>query len=286
MEETRWRKILYVKQPFEDNYVDHTFLNELVKNANFTAYSLSDVMKDSAVIIQQISVVTLFVLLFVFTLYSSFSLPLLLSFPSLLLIIGFSVRAGVGSSFSERNLLNSLKSLVLIFCTLFALSPVLKTLTEPFSEDTIIACTLFLLFSHLVFHDYSFVNGYADSFSAPISLNAAIFASVLLASRLNSTLHVFSLISVSIEVFALSPILFHHIKKYSEICYYWLTVTLALLSVLLLLLISVTLAVVFTAVALFITIACPIFLIFVQKYKNEIHGPWDEAIPIGINQPL
>jgi phosphatidylinositol glycan class C protein len=102
MEETRWRKILYVKQPFEDNYVDHTFLNELVKNANFTAYSLSDVMKDSAVIIQQISVVTLFVLLFVFTLYSSFSLPLLLSFPSLLLIIGFSVRAGVGSSFSGK----------------------------------------------------------------------------------------------------------------------------------------------------------------------------------------
>ena len=29
---TRWRKILYIKQPFPDNYVDETFLEELQKN--------------------------------------------------------------------------------------------------------------------------------------------------------------------------------------------------------------------------------------------------------------
>jgi hypothetical protein len=45
-----------------------------------------------------------------------------------------------------------------------------------------------------------------------VSLNAAIFASVLLASRLPSNLHVFALISIAIEVFALFPIMRHHLK--------------------------------------------------------------------------
>ena len=49
-------------------------------------------------------------------------------------------------------------------------------------------------------------------FSAPVSLNAAIFTSILLGSRLQSSLHVFSLLIIAIELFALFPILRHHAK--------------------------------------------------------------------------
>ncbi len=49
-------------------------------------------------------------------------------------------------------------------------------------------------------------------FSAPVSLNAAVFASVLLGSRLQTDLHVFGIVSFAIEIFALFPILRHHMK--------------------------------------------------------------------------
>ena len=81
-----------------------------------------------------------------------------------------------------------------------------------------------LLVIHLYFHDYMYVNGdkkkyigtyssHATRFDAPVSLNAAIFAAVLLASRLQySYKHVFAVVVVAVEMFALFPILRHYIK--------------------------------------------------------------------------
>ncbi len=53
----------------------------------------------------------------------------------------------------------SVKTLILLFGSLFSLSPVLRTLTNSFSDDTITACTVLLLLAHLFFHDYGYVNG-------------------------------------------------------------------------------------------------------------------------------
>ena len=47
---------------------------------------------------------------------------------------------------------------------------------------------------------------------APLSFNAAVFATVLLASRLQGTLLVFALLCFSVDVFALFPVARHHIK--------------------------------------------------------------------------
>jgi len=47
---------------------------------------------------------------------------------------------------------------------------------------------------------------------APLSFNAAVFATVLLASRLQSTLLVFALLCFSVDVFALFPVARHHVK--------------------------------------------------------------------------
>lgn len=49
-------------------------------------------------------------------------------------------------------------------------------------------------------------------FTAPISLNAAIFASVILVSRLPSVLHVFGIMIIAIELFALFPYLRRSVK--------------------------------------------------------------------------
>lgn len=47
----------------------------------------------------------------------------------------------------------------LLFCaTLSILSPVLRTLTESYADDTIWALAYFLALVHLVTHDYNYVN--------------------------------------------------------------------------------------------------------------------------------
>ncbi|KAJ3259254.1 hypothetical protein HDU77_001909 [Chytriomyces hyalinus] len=96
---------------------------------------------------------------------------------------------------------------VLLAFILLALTPILRTLTKDTSDDTIWALSSFLFAANLLFCDYSSNSlttvRYPDSFS----INAAVFASVLLASRLNENGHVFSLMCFSIETFALFPIL-------------------------------------------------------------------------------
>ena len=56
-----------------------------------------------------------------------------------------------------------------------------------------------------------------------------------------------------------------------------ISATLVITSVFLLYTISKAIAVIYTTVVLFVTFVCPFWLIWIQRYKNEIHGPWDEA---------
>jgi len=134
------------------------------------------------------------------------------------------------------------------------------------------------LILHIYFHDYGFINGVSDKFTAPVSLNAAIFASVLLGSRLPSNLHVFVLISYAIELFALFPLMRHHLKKCSVELHLGLTLLMFVLTTGLLLGMSTFISIVYMVAIISITFLGPSWLIFIQKYKNEINGPWDEAI--------
>lgn len=110
----------------------------------------------------------------------------------------------------------------------------------------------------------------------------------MLASRLPSTTHVFSLTLFSIEVFGLFPIFRRHLRLNS-----WrghLILTFALVA-------SAgggvgitisgggwTAATVGLVLGCFLTGlgmgGCSWWLIGLQKYKNEIHGPWDPARPV------
>lgn len=83
-------------------------------------------------------------------------------------------------------------------------SPILNSLTESISSDTIYAATTFMLFLNLIFHEYD--SPKLPMVSKTLSFNAALFASVCLASRFNtSTLHTFSLITLAFILFALWP---------------------------------------------------------------------------------
>lgn len=192
------------------------------------------------------------------------------------------------SSFSPRNQQRfaTAKSAVLIYCALLGLSPILKSLTRSTSSDSIWAMSTWLLMINVFFFDYG--GGVGVKFPASLSTNAALMASTVLASRLPSTEHVFSLTLFSIEVFGLFPVFRRHLRHVSWRGHLLLTfvlVTAASGGVGVVVsgggwkaaLVGMTLGNLLTCLAMG---GCSWWLIGLQKYKNEIHGPWDPARPI------
>jgi phosphatidylinositol glycan class C protein len=187
--------------------------------------------------------------------------------------------------------LGTIKSAILIYCTLLGLSPILKSLTRSTSSDSIWAISFWLLAINVFFFDYS--GGVGVKFPATLSTNAALMASTVLASRLPSTKQVFSLTLFSIEVFGLFPVFRRHVRHRSSNYNALLTAVLVLsagLGVGLIVAESPTgkcpwkrgiLGMVISVfVAAFAAGGCSWWLIGLQKYKNEIRGPWDPARPI------
>ncbi|KAF4595236.1 phosphatidylinositol N-acetylglucosaminyltransferase [Ophiocordyceps camponoti-floridani] len=184
--------------------------------------------------------------------------------------------------------LETIKSALLIFSTLLGLSPILKSLTRSTSSDSIWAMSFWLLALNVFFFDYS--GGVGAKFPASLSTNAALMASTVLASRLPSTKQVFSLTLFSIEVFGLFPVFRRHVRHRSWRYHVVLTVLLVLgagLGVGIVLgdgrwpwqsgSVGMIVGIVVAAVA---AGGCSWWLIGLQKYKNEIRGPWDPARPI------
>ncbi|KAF5963152.1 hypothetical protein FBULB1_13596 [Fusarium bulbicola] len=196
-----------------------------------------------------------------------------------------------------RQRMETVKSAILIYCTLLGLSPILKSLTRSTSSDSIWAMSFWLLAINIFFFDYS--GGVGAKFPASLSTNAALMASTVLASRLPSTKQVFSLTLFSIEVFGLFPVFRRYVRHRS-----W---RFHILSAILLVLgasfgVGLILGydkntvgwpwksglvgmIVGMLIAILATGGCSWWLIGLQKYKNEIRGPWDPARPIIMNRP-
>lgn len=194
---------------------------------------------------------------------------------------------------------STVKSAILIYFTLLGLSPILKSLTRSTSSDSIWAMSFWLLTINIFFFDYSGAWVGVNKFPvASLSTNAALMASTVLASRLPSTGQVFSLTLFSIEVFGLFPVFRRYARHRSWRYHMILTVLLVLGAgggVGMILgrdesgeafpwkggLAGMVIGCIIVAVAMG---GCSWWLIGLQKYKNEIYGPWDPARPIIISR--
>ncbi|KAI9358448.1 phosphatidylinositol N-acetylglucosaminyltransferase subunit C [Pilaira anomala] len=276
-----WQKLLWVKQNYPDNYVDGTFLDELQRNVNVRSYDYWNMVYESGVITQHISSVVIFIAIFIYLQDHSLSGNHLIWIGSLLTGVGYIFwdlivfKSKANYEFKRQRVA---KSAFFFFITLLGLSPILKTLTSQISDDTIWALTVCCFLANVLFHDYK---TQPNSIKIPgsLSTNAAIFASVLLASRLNTNFDVFGLLSFAVEWFSLFPIFRRHLKVLSPKIQIGVTITMVLTCVLLFVRISKAVAFIYLLGFGFLTFICPYWLIFIQKYKNEIHGPWDEARP-------
>lgn len=269
--EKQWKKNLYENQGFPDNYTHSSFLKDLQKNVNVRKFTYLEAVEGASRVNQQLSCLIGFLTVFYLMYKEKLTPEDILLYSSPVTMIGYLIYMGSHLNFASFKEDSKTVLSVLIFGYLF--SPLLHNLTDSISTDTIYSTTFFVMFIHLLVFDYGVP---AFIVSKAISLNASIFGSICLASRLSSAFHAFVLLVVSTEFFALFPIL---LGKYRSP--FWLLLLVPPLGYALFT-ISLSFLITYLILICFINIICPLIFVNLQKHKNNIHGPWDEAIIVNV----
>lgn len=262
-----WLKNLYNNKEYPDNYTDPSFLKDLQTNLHVRFYTLREAFEGATLLSNQLSCITGFLIIF-YMLYSERLAPTNVLLPGFLITI-FGYLCFRGKKLTLTSILEDSKTLLTVFMFGYIFSPVLHTLTDSISTDTIFSLTFVVLLIHLLFHDYGLS---VAMVSGTISLNAAIFGSICLASRLSTSYHAFVLLVISAIFFVLYPIFTRE---------YWRTyyvIPIFLMCAYFLYTISTNVLSIYVLVISFVNIACPCLFVVQQGSKYNIHGPWDEAI--------
>lgn len=273
-----WKKLLYLKQPYPDNYTDVSFLSQLKRNTTVAKYSYFQLVDDFILIVFYISCILLVDLMFIGIYAKGWDpvRPTVFSTMMCVFIYGILRYHYLLSSISRSNL--NLKSFILISFMILIVSPILKSLTKSTSSDSIWAISLILCIVNSVFYEYSSTKVYKPTISTNISVSNAI----VLASRLNSTSQVFVFMLFAVQANILLPLYDATLRQNRKLKYlhyvsalstfilvdYWIY-KLVNYKFLLYWLLSVF-------VAMFLM---PAYFLSLQRYKNELQGPWDIAKP-------
>ncbi|CAL9695683.1 unnamed protein product [Knipowitschia caucasica] len=271
-----WRKVLWERQPFPDNYVDQRFLEELRRNEGLHQYHYWTVVKETAIVGQQLSCVAIFITLWLHMEQGLLAPETLLWTSLLTALLGYGLYNLLSTKqeldCKPRTHLANLQSSTIFLSFTFGFSPVLKTLTESVSTDTVYAMSAMMLLAHLMSFPYT-----QPSPPSSLSLNAALFASVCLASRLPGALHTFAMLSCALLVFALWPCLLQKMRERTPHHFTVVCVGVCLGGVAGLGSQSSFGAVLLTMALSSVTLLCPLLLVRLQQQKDNISGPWDEA---------
>ncbi|KAH9521110.1 hypothetical protein DERF_004786 [Dermatophagoides farinae] len=265
-----WQKVLYKRQGVPDNYVPTTFLKDLRKNVNLRRFHLMEIIVAASIVTQQIVLIVILIMMFIyFDSYDNHYDHILFTIVALVTIFLYTF-IFISSKFQE---IIQIKSCLIFLIACFTMSPVLKTLTETISTDTIYAQCTIMAFVHLAFHDYGLD---AAMVSQPISLNAIFFASVCLASRLSTNYHAFAFLIFSTDLFVLISSMYQSFERQTKLF------TTIMFTIITLIIIELTFGLVgfFASIifVLFINLICPYIFLRMQILKDNIYGPWDEAI--------
>lgn len=190
-------------------------------------------------------------------------------------ILGYLLHIGTSSSPSITSILRDMQHVSIFLIFGLGLSPVLYKLTDTISTDTIHTTSGFMLFVHLVFHNYGLDK--AAIVSNALSLNAALFAAVCLASRLVSSYDAFVLLSLSVVAFVLFPIF--RLELYGRFLVMVTLITVVSVVALTAQFYALSASVCASLAFVLVIGVCPALFVRWQTFKHTIHGPWDEAVP-------
>ncbi|KAI0801276.1 phosphatidylinositol N-acetylglucosaminyltransferase [Fomes fomentarius] len=281
--EAEWERVLWKKKPYPDNYVPRSFLASLSKNPNFRPYTYWHLVVLSCPISQHLASIFVFLAVFMRLQQCLLDPRALVWISSGVFLTGYIIwellecsRAGDGAR------AKTLKASILVFLALMSLSPVLKTLTAATSSDSIWALSACLFILNALLADYTAMKPRSqqrERLTSVLSMNAAMSSSVVLASRLSDDLSVFGLILFSVQSFALFPMLRRRIQDTTKWLQVVLTALISALSIILTYPLSNTAAYIYISCFIFVTFIAPAVLVWAQRYKNEIRGTWDPAVP-------
>jgi phosphatidylinositol glycan class C protein len=155
MNSIKWTKKLYLKTNFPDNYVDVDSFLELKKtNVNAKFYTYWPTVYYSGIITHQISSVIIFSLVYVYLRFELVNVnDLMLFYLSPLCLVGYVSKLFI----VEHDLItvkNDFMNIVKFVFFTYGLSPILNSLTETISSDTIFAMSTFMFLLNLITHNY------------------------------------------------------------------------------------------------------------------------------------
>ncbi|KIM66180.1 hypothetical protein SCLCIDRAFT_1211405 [Scleroderma citrinum Foug A] len=291
MSRPSWKKLLWQRQPYPDNYIPpDSFLSSLRRNPNFTPYTYWPLVLSCCPITQHLGAVFTFLAVFVRLQERSLDARALLWISLVCFLLGYLVWEALDGSSPSRpsNRSKVVKSSLLVFLALMGLAPVLRTLTAATSSDSIWALSACQFLLNTLLADYSCMKPGSRSqerLTSVLSMNAAMSSSVVLASRLPDDLSVFSLVLFAVQLFALFPILRHRFWAIPPVMQVAITISISAFSLVLIGALSGPAAAFIFGIYVAVNLIAPGILVWAQRYKNEIRGPWDVAIPrVNCNQ--
>ncbi|KAI5962622.1 GPI2 [Candida pseudojiufengensis] len=287
LEKPPWKKLLYLQQPYPDNYNDESFLSQLKRNTTVAKYSYLKLIDDFLLIMFYISCILLVNLLFIGIYLKNWNpiKPTIISSILSVIIYQFILKfhnfQRVSSSI--KNLSINLKSFIIISFMILISSPILKSLTKSTSSDSIWAISFILNILNSIFFEYS--SNEFTVYKPILSTNLSLSNSIVLASRLNSTIDVFLFILFAIEINILLPLFdssFRNLKtppNLKILHYLVVFITFNLVNYWIYELLNYKFLIYWLISVIIIIFIMPGYFLFLQRYKNELQGPWDIAKP-------
>lgn len=273
-----WKKLLYLRQPFPDNYTHVSFLDQLKRNTSVAQYSYFKLV-DDFLLVAFYGLLLLLANVNFSAIYSGLwgaRLPTVAaSVVSVILLI-----ADTHSASGRREL----KLYVVITMLLLIFAPTLRSLTQSTSLDSVWALSFMLTCVNVVYHDYGLEP--FCLYKSVVSTNLSFANSIVLASRLLLSMAAFSFLVFSLEVCVLMPVFDLRLRRRLPLLHYCCMFVVCLLVFSMLHHVhGVVFALCYLASAGFVLFGLPLYFLFLQKYKNELQGPWDTAKPIFRSAP-
>ncbi|KAL7417760.1 phosphatidylinositol N-acetylglucosaminyltransferase subunit C [Mrakia frigida] len=269
-----WQKQLHRRQPFPDNYVHESFL-AVIEEASTSPPPplLLPLIISSLVISLPLSSTFLFIAVFVDLLRGALA-PSLVIYGSLLGgFVGYLLFSLLTGPVKDRK---PLRPTIITLLLLHCLSPILRTLTEATTSDSIWPLAGVLLLLGLVLGDYGSKPETAKGLAHSLSLTSTLSASVVLASRLPTNTHVFALVLFAVVLFALAPSLLKHLRAYTPpLAFLLFAITFASLHRS-----SSVAAVIFASTTFGVCVLAPFAMVWNWTEKSVIKGNWDVAAPV------